>query len=119
MATDLRAFLDRQVELIEAGDVDGLLDHYHEEAVLLRLDGAARGRAELRALFTRYLSPPPRVISIDGVAATDDTIHYQTTLAVGQARHRDYGAFVLRDGKIWRQIAGSFPPPDSPAAERT
>ncbi len=108
MPTDLREFFDRQMALIEAGDVDGLLARYHEDAVLLRTNVVVRGRAAIRELFTRYLDPPPRIVSVDGFNAADDSIVYHATLAGPQGERRDYGVLVLRDGKIWRQFAGAL-----------
>ena len=115
MTATLRAFLDRQIELIEAGDLDGLLERYHEDAVLVRPDAVVRGRPALRALFATYLAPPPRVVSVDSFAAADNSLHYQATLeagtGAGAGTRRDYGAFVLREGKIWRQFAGTLAAP--------
>ena len=94
--------------LIEAGDIDGLLARYHGDAVLLRTNAVVRGPAAIRPLFTRYINPPPRIVSVDGFNAADDKIVYHATLAGPQAERRDYGVLVLRDGKIWHQVAGAL-----------
>ena len=47
--------------------------------------------------------------SVDALQASDDTLHYQAHLRFATGQARVYGAFVLRDGLIWRQVAGVFP----------
>jgi hypothetical protein len=101
-----RELFERQVELIEAGDLDGLLAQYDEDAVLVRFDRVIAGRDGLREFFAGYLAAQPRVRSIDAYAETDDVVSYQATLETAGGEVRAYGVFVLRDGKIWRQAAG-------------
>lgn len=105
-----RALLDRQVELLQSGDLDALIAQYHPDAVVLRFDRRAQGQAEIRRLFEDYVAARPRLISLDAYAESDDALSYQATMRVADSDIRTYGVFVLRDGKIWRQVAGVFPP---------
>jgi hypothetical protein len=102
-----RDVFDRQLRLIEAGDLDGLLEQYDEDAVLVRFDRVA-GREGLREFFASYLAAEPRVRSVDAYAEADEVVSYQATLETAGGEVRGYGVFVLRDGKIWRQVAGVF-----------
>ena len=101
-----KAVLDRQMELITNRDIDGLMAQYHPEAVLLRFDRVAHGLDEIRTLLATYLGEMPTVKSLDAFAEDEDTLSYQATMQMGEAVVRSYGAWVLKDGKIWRQIAG-------------
>ena len=103
---DLRGLLDRQVALIEAGDLDGLMRQYHDDAILLRFDGAVQGREALRTFFTNYLSRGPKIRNVDAFIGAADTLAYEATLAFEGTEARVYGVFVIRDGLIWRQVAG-------------
>jgi hypothetical protein len=103
-----RDVFDRQLRLIEAGDLDGLLEQYDEDAVLVRFDRVVAGREGLREFFAGYLAAEPRVRSVDAYAETDEVVSYQATLDTAGGEVRGYGVFVLRDGKIWRQVAGVF-----------
>ncbi len=94
------------MRLIEAGDLDGLLDQYDEDAVLVRFDGVVRGREALREFFAGYLAGAPRIRSVDAYAEADDTLSYRATLETAGGDVQSYGVFVLRGGRIWRQVAG-------------
>ena len=102
-----RDLFERQLRLIEAGDLDGLLEQYHEDAVLVRFDRVVSGRDGLREFFAAYLAAEPRVRSVDAYADADDVVSYQATLGTTGGELRAYGVFFLRDGKIWRQVAGA------------
>jgi hypothetical protein len=101
-----RELFERQVGLIEAGDLEGLLAQYDDQAVLVRFDRVVTGREALREFFAGYLAGRPRIRSVDAYADADDVVSYQATLETAGGEVRGYGVFVLRDGKIWRQVAG-------------
>ncbi len=103
-----RDVFDRQLRLIEAGDLDGLLEQYDEDAVLVRFDRVIAGREGLREFFAGYLAAEPRVRSVDAYAEADEVVSYQATPETAGGEVRGYGVFVLRDGKIWRRVAGVF-----------
>jgi hypothetical protein len=74
--------------------------------VLVRFDRVVAGREELRKFFAGYLAARPRVRSVDAYADAGDVVSYQATLDTASGEVRGYGVFVLRGGKIWRQVAG-------------
>jgi hypothetical protein len=104
-----RDVFDRQVRLMESGDLDGLLGQYHEDAVLLRFDRAVRGRAALRDFYAAYLAQRPRMLELLQYADADDLISYQALLELGGEERRAHGAIVLRGERIARQVTGLFP----------
>ncbi len=108
MSASLRALLDRQVEYLKRGDVDALVDQYHEDAVVVRFDRVFTGREAVRTLFAEYLAMEPRVVELVGFAAAVDTLSYQARMVVGGRQVLAYGTWVVRDGAIWRQTAGSI-----------
>lgn len=108
MSTSLRALLDRQVEYLERGDLDALVDQYHEDAVVVRFDRTFTGREAVRALFAEYLAMEPRVLELVRFAGAVDTLSYQARMVVGGQEVLAFGTWVIRDDAIWRQTAGSI-----------
>ena len=51
-----KGLLDRYVELYNAGDLDGVMDLYAEDAVQLMPDGKFEGRGAIRDRLTRELA---------------------------------------------------------------
>ncbi len=47
-----------------------------------------------------------RRASLDAIAVTEDTLSYQATMTIGGKTVRTYGAWMLKEGKIWRQVTG-------------
>ena len=109
MSTLARRLFDRQVRLIEARDLEGLLGQYHEDAVLLRFDRTVAGRDALREHFAAYLAQAPRVREPVQVAEAEDVVSYQAVLEIGGEDVRSYGALFLRGERIARQVTGLFP----------
>ena len=62
-----RHLFERQVRLLDAHDLEGLLGQYHEDAVLLRLDRTVAGKAALREHFTAYLARRPKVKEVTDI----------------------------------------------------
>lgn len=104
-----REVFDRHLRLLDAGDLEGLLGQYHEDAVLLRFDRAVRGKAALRDHLTAHLAQRPKVREVTQVADADDTVSYQAVLELGGEEVRGYGVLVLRGERIARQVEGLFP----------
>ena len=113
-----RHVFDRQLRLIDAHDLDGLLGQYHDDAVLLRFDRTVAGKAALREHFTAYLAQRPRVKEVTQVADAGDLVSYQAVVEIGGEDVRTYGALWLRGERIARQVAGLFPAPAGGGARR-
>ncbi len=104
-----REVLDRQIRLLEAGDLDGLLGLYHEDAVILRLSGVRRGREEVRAFLEGHLAQRPRALELLDVAEADDTVLFHASMELGGTEVRVHGTLLLRGERIVRETAGVFP----------
>ncbi|HEX5924686.1 MAG TPA: nuclear transport factor 2 family protein [Baekduia sp.] len=104
-----RELFDRHVRLTEAGDLEGLLGQYHEDAVLLRFDRVVRGKDALREHYGAYLAARPRFKELMQVADTEDLVSYQAVIEQGDEEYRAYGAIWTRGERIVRQVSGLFP----------
>ena len=104
-----RELFDRHLRLIEAGDLEGLLGQYHEDAVLLRFDRTVVGKPALREHFAAWLAGGPAFKEVLQVAAAEDLVSYQAVLEQGGEELRAYGAFWTRGERIARQVSGLFP----------
>ena len=100
---------DRQLAAIAGGDLEALLAQYHEDAMVVRFDRAARGAAEIRELFTGYLAAKPQVEEVVSLRIEDDVIFYNAVMTIGGNRVTTFGTLVVRDGRIWRQTAAALP----------
>ncbi len=104
-----RELFDRHVRLTEAGDLEGLLGQYHEDAVLLRFDRVVRGKDALREHYGAYLAARPRFKELLQVADTEDLVSYQAVIEQGDEEHRAYGTILTRGERILRHVSGLFP----------
>ncbi|MFC4122631.1 nuclear transport factor 2 family protein [Nonomuraea zeae] len=104
-----RDLFDRQLAAIADQDLESLLAQYHEDATVVRFDRVASGPAEIRELFSAYLSAKPQVDEIVSLQTTDDVIFYRALMTIGGNRVSTYGTMVVRDGRIWRQTAAAQP----------
>jgi hypothetical protein len=104
-----RELLDRQLRLVEAGDLEGILGQYHEDAVLVSSSGTHSGKPALREFFTGWLAQRPRPVAVSAFAAGEDVGTYQATMEIGGEEVRTYGTIVLRGERIWRHTTGLFP----------
>jgi hypothetical protein len=104
-----RELFDRHVRLTEAGDLEGLLGQYHEDAVLLRFDRVMRGKDALREHYGAYLAARPRFKELLQVADTEDLVSYQAIIEQGDEEHRVYGTILTRGERILRHVSGLFP----------
>jgi hypothetical protein len=106
-----RELFERQVRLIEARDLEGLLGQYHEDAVLVRFDRVVRGKPALRDYLTGYLAQRPRIREVLQFAEADDVASYHAVVELGGEELRSHGTLVLRGERIHRQVTGLFPAP--------
>src|SRR4051794_7416138 len=94
---------------INAGDVEGLLALYTEDAGQVGFDRTVVGRDALRPVVDEWLSGRPQVREL-AYAEGPDLIAFEAT----DGRTRGYGTLVLRDGRIAGEVVGRLP--DEPAA---
>lgn len=103
-----RAFYEAQIRHLEHQDLPGLMSQYHDDAVLVGLEFAVRGRAALQEHFRDYLERLGRIrlVSTDRWQETGDAIFFEATVRTDVAEARVYDVFILRDGKATHQFTG-------------
>jgi ketosteroid isomerase-like protein len=109
METSGQAFYNRQVALLEARDIDGLIaTQYAPDAQVIGFDFAVKGQDALRKHFEGYLARLGnlQVVSTDRFAETEDTIFFEATVRITGGEARVYDAFVLHDGKATHHFTG-------------
>jgi ketosteroid isomerase-like protein len=105
-----RRFYQRQLALLHAGDIDGLIaDQYCEDAVLISPERVVQGADALRTYFRGYLDSLGQfsVDSLDAFREAENAILFEATVTTEKGgRARVYDAFSLRDGKIAHHFTG-------------
>ena len=91
---DNSSLLERCVELYNAGDLDGYMDLYAEDAVQMMPDGTFEGRAAIRERLTRELAGfPGATYTVRSFVEQGDTFADEWTVT---GTHT--GPFPLPDG---------------------
>lgn len=105
-----RTFYDRQVALLEAHDVDNLMNQYADDARLIGLDFIVNGKPALHNHFVNYLNSlgSIQLLSTDKFQETDDSIFFEATIKVSPGIARVYDVFLLKDGKAIRHFTGTI-----------
>ena len=89
-----REAYERAVKLYNAGDLDGLVNSYTEDAMLVTPDSTAEGRAAIRDAWSRDRAAfPDRALTIDLIVEQGDTVASEFTWVA-----TNMGALVLPDG---------------------
>ena len=103
-----REFYDEQIRQLEANNLDGLMAHYHDDAVLVGYDFTVRGLDALRDHFIEYLKSlgSIKVISTDQFNETEDSIFFEATVGTDIGIAKVYDVFILRDGKASHHFTG-------------
>ncbi len=103
-----REFYDRQVALLEAGDIEGLMSQYQDDATLVSFDVTRHGVPALRDHFRDYLARlgSLRLLSTDRFTETEDAIFFEATAQTDHGVARVYDVFMLRDGKATHHFTG-------------
>ena len=101
---------DRQIECLEAGDLDGLITQYADDAQLVRFDKTISGKEALHEFFAGYLAhiAPFKLVSTDRYTETDDAIFFEATVSANGNTLRIYDVFTLSNDKISRHFAGTL-----------
>jgi len=99
---------DHQIEYLEAGDLDGLLSQYADDAKLVRFDRTISGKEDLREFFAGYLAAiaPFKLVSTDKYTQTDDAIFFEATVSAGGNEVKVYDVFMLEGGLITHHFPG-------------
>lgn len=104
-----RAFYDRQVKYLEAGDVQGLIaSQYQANAELTGFGLEVKGTEALLKHFTGYLGQLGyiRLVSTDKFMETGNSVMFEATVRVAAGLARVYDVFVLENGKASKHFTG-------------
>ena len=97
---DTKAVLDHHQEMLDAGDVDGLMSDYTEDSVFItNLGGAVKGLEGIRAVF----APPPGACPASSCWARWSRATSPTSGGASEGIPFGTDTFVVRDGKIATQ----------------
>ena len=97
---DTKAVLDHHQEMLDAGDVDGLMSDYTEDSVFItNLGGAVKGLEGIRSVFAATAGGMPGFELLGEVVEGDVAYIWWTSEGI------PFGTdtFVVRDGKIATQ----------------
>ncbi|MGC4806671.1 nuclear transport factor 2 family protein [Micromonospora sp. DT233] len=97
----------KQAEHLAKNDLDGLMQCYHPEAEVVRFQGILHGRDEIRGMLEDYMKMNMQYLEMLEYIHTDDTILLRGVMSVKGVEEIGFGAYVLKDGLIWRQVSGS------------
>lgn len=103
-----RAFYQRQIAALEAGDLDALLTQYHPDATMVGFDFTVKGHTAIRKHFEGYLERlgTLKLKSTDKFTETEDAIFFEATITSQLGEARVYDVFLLRDGKATHHFSG-------------
>jgi methionine synthase II (cobalamin-independent) len=109
--TEARALYDRQLQFIEANQVDELIDNnYREDAVLMSFDNVIEGgRQVFKDYFREYLKRLGgiRIKSTDKFTSHGDMLFFEATVVTGAyGEVKVYDAMIVKDGQIQRHFTG-------------
>jgi ketosteroid isomerase-like protein len=108
---DMKAALDRHVVAVKAGDVEGVLADYADDATMVLMPGdlapkgALVGKTEVRKFFD-WLKTPEVLPGAQSMAVTTEkigpnTMYFHFTQFPGTPKEvKGYDIYVFRDGKI-------------------
>ena len=102
-------FVERRMQLLADGDIDGLVGQYADDGEIVRFLGVARGRDEIRAYLVGLLAAHRsyKLISLDQIQQSGDSLMYEATVETSAGPLQAYDVFVFdSDGKIARQFPG-------------
>jgi ketosteroid isomerase-like protein len=88
-----------------AGDLDEIVAHFAEDAILITPDGAVRGKDGARAVFAKLLDDLPNAVwDLKTQIFEGDVLFLEWAADAAGSRVDDgVDTFVFRDGMIWAQ----------------
>lgn len=106
---DATEFFENRMQLLAAGNIDGLVDQYSDDAEIVRFLGVASGKDEIRAYLVGLLAAHRsyEAVSLDQVQGSGDSVIWEATVNTAAGPLQIYDVFVFNAaGKITRQFPG-------------
>lgn len=97
--SDERKIVERLHAGLDAGDLDAVAGLYADDAELVRYDGAARGPAEIRDFYERYLANHG-TYTLDRIVefrAVDDVVIWDALVLTDEGVMMTYDVMILDD----------------------
>ena len=116
-STPIHPTIQTQLDSLSAGDLDGLVATYHPEALLIlnkslaRLTGAnaiATGQADIKNVLQGQITAGTTFLELRDYVQGQDLAVVRSSLNIAGAPRDAFGYYLLRDGKIWRHVAGIY-----------
>ena len=99
--------VDQYTAALTARDVDVALKLYADDAVVVRYEGVAQGRSDIRAFLIGLLAAHDRfdLVSVDQVKVTDDVVIWDATIETGAGMVQTTNVCLLDEqGAIVRHV---------------
>jgi pSer/pThr/pTyr-binding forkhead associated (FHA) protein len=102
-----RLFYQRYITLLEEGNLEGLAELYHPDAVLLGFKNRVEGIEGLREFFEQYFGGAGSfsLRPTDKFAESDDSLMAESRLETAQLNAVVHDVFVLVEGRATRQFS--------------
>jgi aerobic carbon-monoxide dehydrogenase small subunit len=99
---------EQHIIAMQSGDLDGLVQHYSDGAVLTTFEGVFTGRDALRSYYQNYLNAQGgvQILSTEKFIELNNAFYIEATVRSGHGVTHVYNSFVVQDGKITHQFAG-------------
>jgi hypothetical protein len=96
-----RAFYQRQIAALEAGDLNALMTQYHPDATMVGFDFMVKGHGAIKKHFQGYLERLGmlKLKSTDKFTEIEDAIFFEATITSDLGEAQVYDVFMLRDGQ--------------------
>ncbi len=103
-----RAFYERQIAALEAGDINAIPAQYHPDASMVGFDFVVMGHVAIKEYFEGYLERlgTLKLKSTDKFTETADAIFFEATITSNLGEAKVYDVFMLRDGKATHHFSG-------------
>lgn len=101
--------MNRFYELLEQGDIDGVVGLYEPGAEIVRYDGVADNPGAIRAYFRNYLMHHPgfKLRLVDPIREADDVLMWDALVDTDNGILMTVNVLVFGDdGRIRRHIPG-------------
>lgn len=116
-STPIHPTIQTQLDSLSAGDLDRLMAAYHPEALVIfnkplaRLSGTnatATGRAEIESLLQGQIAVGTTFVELRDYVQGQDLAVVRSSSNMAGVPRDTFGYYLLRDGKIWRHVAGIY-----------
>jgi ketosteroid isomerase-like protein len=127
--TPIHPTIEAHLDSLSSGDLDRLADTYHSESVAIlnkplaritQTKHTANGQGNIRSLLQCHLEAGTEHVQLRDYVHGKDLVAVQSTMTIRGQTHDAFAFYLLREGRIWRYIAGIYGAtarftPESPA----